>query len=413
MGHAPTAADRVQGDCPDSLSKLQGSVGVVAFMIDDPTTGAPARRALEPHRSGVPPFLDRLAAMAWRFLVVFLAAAVVIGILVQLRVVVLPIIVAVFLATLLMPLTDRLRRTGLRSGLAAGVTMLAAILMLSAVVGFIVIEVAGEADTLVDDASEAVDEIEDWLVTGPLELERDQVDDARDSIADTLDENSEAITQGAVAVGAIAVEVVTGAALAVVLLFFVLKDGHRAGDALARVIGDERGDDLRELGAKVWTTMGGYLRGVAITGVVDAAIIGLGLALLGVPLVVPLMLLIFLGAFIPLVGATVAGILAAMVALVSNGPGTALAVGALVLVVQQVEGDVLAPLVLGRAVRLHAVSILLALTAGSVLAGIIGAFLAVPIAAVAKTIVDHYHPPRTTRSDDVATRVAEPTPDSE
>ena len=167
----------------------------------------------------------------------------------------------------------------------------------------------------------------------------------------------------------------------------------RAGEAIATLVGTERGDDLRDLGVKAWHTMSGYLRGVAITGVVDAVIIGIGLALLGVPLVVPLMLLIFAGAFIPLVGATAAGILAAMVALVSGGPGTALAVGALVLVVQQIEGDVLAPLVLGRAVRLHAVTILLSLTAGSVVAGIIGAFLAVPLAAVVKTVVEHYRPP--------------------
>ena len=345
------------------------------------------------HTRTIPPFLDKVAGLSWRFIVVVLAAAIVIGGLVQLRVVVLPIIVAVFLATLLMPIVDRLRSVGLKPALATGVTMISAILILGGVFTFIVLEVADEANGLADDASEAIDEIEDWLVTGPLGLDRAQVDDARGSIADSLDENSDALTQGAVRVGAIAVEVVTGAALTVVLLFFILKDGHRAGDTLAGFVGVDRADDLRDLGAKTWNTMAGYLRGVAITGLVDGAIIGLGLALLGVPLVVPLMLLTFLGAFIPLVGATVAGVLAAMVALVSNGPGTALAVGVLVLVVQQVEGDVLAPLVLGRAVRLHPVTILLALTAGSVLAGIVGAFLAVPIAAVGKTVIEHYRPP--------------------
>lgn len=342
----------------------------------------------------IPPLFERLAGIAWRFIVIVLAAAIVVSGLVQLRVVVLPIVVAVFLATLLMPVADRLRRLGLRSALAAAITMVGAALVLGGVLTFIIVEVVDETDTLAEDASDAVDEIEDWLITGPLDLEQDQVDDARESIADSFEDNSEALTQGAVRMGAIAVEVVTGAVLAVVLLFFVLKDGHRAGVALGRLVGADRAEDLRELGAKTWATMAGYLRGVAITGLVDGAIIGLGLVVLGVPLVVPLMMLTFLGAFIPLVGATVAGVLAAMVALVSNGPGTALAVGALVVVVQQVEGDVLAPLVLGRAVRLHAVTILLALTAGSVLAGIIGAFLAVPLAAVGKTVFEHYRPPR-------------------
>ncbi len=363
---------------------------------DLPASGSDRKQAF-------PPLLDRLAGLSWRFIVIVVAAAIVVGGLVQLRVVVLPIVVAIFLATLLMPVSDRLRSVGLKPALATGLTMAFAILALGATLTFIVLEVIDEADSLADDASEAIDEIEDWLVTGPLELDSEQVDDARNSIASSLDENSDALTQGALRAGAVAVEVIVGGLLAVVLLFFILKDGHRAGDALARVVGQDRADDLRDLGVKTWRTLAGYLRGVAITGVVDASIIGVGLALLGVPLVIPLMLLTFLGAFIPLVGATLAGVLAALVALASNGPGTALAVGALVLVVQQVEGDVLAPLVLGRAVRLHAVSILLALTAGSVLAGIIGAFLAVPLAAVAKTIIEHYQAPSTQLADSSGT----------
>lgn len=341
----------------------------------------------------VPPFLERLAALSWRFVIVVIAAAIVIAMLVQLRVVVLPVVVAIFIATLLLPVADRLRGWGAKPALAAGATMAMALVVVALLFSFIIVEVIDESETLGDEVSEATDEIEDWIVNGPLGLDREQVDDGRDRIGDAISDNSETLTAGAVRFGSIAIEVVAGAALAVVLLFFVLKDGHRAGDAVARIVGVERGDDLRDLGAKAWTTMSGYLRGVAITGVVDAVIIGIGLALLGVPLVVPLMLLIFAGAFIPLVGATAAGVLAAMVALVSGGPGTAIAVIVLVLVVQQIEGDVLAPLVLGRAVRLHAVTILLALTAGSVLAGIVGAFLAVPIAAVAKTVIEHYRPP--------------------
>lgn len=342
---------------------------------------------------GVPPFLEKVAALSWRFIVVVVAAAIVIGVLVRLRIVVLPIVVSLFVATLLMPVADRLRSWGAKPALAAALTMGAAIVLFGAVMSFIVVQAIEEFGTLSEDVSEATDEIEDWLVDGPLGLERQQVADGRDEIAASIDENSDALTAGAVRVGSLALEVVAGAVLTVVLLFFVLKDGHRAGDALTGVVGSDRGDDLRRLGAKSWTTMSGYLRGVAITGVVNAVIIGIGLALLGVPLVVPLMLITFAGAFLPLVGATVAGVLAAMVALVSGGPGTALAVGALVLVVQQVEGDVLAPLVLGRAVRLHAVTILLALTAGSVVAGIVGAFLAVPVVAVGKTVIEHYRPP--------------------
>lgn len=341
---------------------------------------------------GVPSFLARAAAISWRFIVVVVAAAIVIAVLVRLRVVVLPVVVALFIATLLTPISDKLRSWGLRPALAAWATMASALLVFVAVTTFIVLEAIDESEMLTEDLSEATDEIENWLVDGPLGLERDQVRDLRERLSGAVSDNSESLTAGAVRFGSIALEVVTGAVLALVLLFFVLKDGHRAGAAVETMVGAERGDDLRELGVKAWHTMSGYLRGVAITGVVNAVIIGIGLALLGVPLVVPLMLVTFAGAFIPLVGATAAGVLAAMVALVSGGPGTALAVGALVLVVQQVEGDVLAPLVLGRAVRLHAVTILLSLTAGSIVAGIIGAFLAVPIAALVKTVVEHYRP---------------------
>jgi predicted PurR-regulated permease PerM len=323
-----------------------------------------------------------------------LAIGLVIVALVRLRIVVLPIVVALFLATLLKPVSDRLRARGLRPAPAAGFTLVGGLGLLGTVFGVIAFQLGAEADRLVDDFSTAVDELEVWFVDGPLGLDDSTVDTARERVAESVEDNSDALTRGALWVGTVALEVVAGGALAVVLLFFILKDGHRAGAALDRVVEPRMADDLKVLGAKAWDTMGGYLRGVALTGVVEALIIGVALALLGVPLVVPLMLLTFLAAFVPMVGATAAGVLAAMVALVSNGPGTALAVAVLVFLVQQMEGDLLAPLILGRAVHLHPVTILLALTAGGVLAGIVGAFLAVPFAALAKTVVEHYRPPR-------------------
>lgn len=337
-------------------------------------------------------WLRRTSELSARFLLVVAAAALVVWALVQIRIVVLPVIVALFVSTALMPLSDRLRRLGLPPALAALLTVVLALATLFGIGGYIGSAAADEFGSLSSDLSDAIDEIEDWFVDGPLGIDRSRVEDTRDQIASSFDGESSSVTDGALQAGALAIEVIAGLAVSIVLVFFVLKDGHRAGDAVARIVGRERGDDLRDLGADVWSTMGGYLRGVAITGVADALLIGLGLALLGVPLVAPLMLLTFFGAFIPLVGATAAGVVAVLVALVSNGPGTALAVGALVLVVQQVEGDVLAPLVLGRAVRLHPVTVLLSLTAGGVLAGIVGAFLAVPTAAVVKTIVVHYRP---------------------
>lgn len=332
----------------------------------------------------------RTADVAWRFIVIVVASAIVLWGLSQVRVIVLPIIVGVVLSTELMAVSDRLRSWGFPPAAAAGVTVAALILGIVALFGFIGVEVAGEFDSLGDDVSEAADEIEDWLVTGPLELDRSSIQEARASLEDAISDSDEQLQAGAVRAGSVVLELVTGFVLAMLIVFFVLKDGHKAPAMIVDVTGRSRGQDLVALGRKVWRALSGYLRGVALTGFVDAVFIGIGLAILGVPLVVPLMLLTFFGAFIPLVGATAAGVVAAMVALVSNGVTAAIVVGILILVVQQVEGNLLAPLVLGRAVQLHPASILLSLTAGGVLFGILGAFLAVPVAAVCKTVAEHY-----------------------
>lgn len=184
----------------------------------------------------------------------------------------------------------------------------------------------------------------------------------------------------------LAAEIVAGTLLTIVLLFFFLKDGPKITGWIRNHVSGPRRDLLETLGRRAWMTLGAYIRGTALIGVADAVLIGIGLLVIGVPLVAPLMVLTFFGAFFPLVGAVVAGLVAALVALVSGGPIDALLVVGIVVVVQQVEGDVLAPLVLGRAVKLHAVVVLLALTAGAVVAGVTGAFLAVPTAGVAAAI---------------------------
>jgi predicted PurR-regulated permease PerM len=181
-------------------------------------------------------------------------------------------------------------------------------------------------------------------------------------------------------------ELITGLILSLFLTFFFVKDSERFTRWILDFAGRERAPHLREMGQRSATAVSGYLRGQAAVGAVDALFIGIGLAILGVPLVVPLAFLTFVAAFLPLVGAVVAGALAALVALVTKGVTTALIVVGITLLVQQLEGHLLAPLLLGRAVSLHPVVIILALAAGSILGGIIGAFLAVPIAAVVTAV---------------------------
>ena len=179
--------------------------------------------------------------------------------------------------------------------------------------------------------------------------------------------------------------------LAIVLLFFFVKDGPAIWAWLVRQWPARWGPHIDEAGRRSWTVLGGYLRGTAIIGLVDAILIGIALALIGVPFVLPLSMLTFLGGFLPLIGASVAGIIAALVALVSGGVVDALLVLVLgvIIVIQQVEGDLLAPYILGKALQLHAVAILLSLTAGAAFAGIVGAFLAVPVAAVGYTVLEY------------------------
>ncbi|MFC0004960.1 AI-2E family transporter [Micromonospora siamensis] len=185
-----------------------------------------------------------------------------------------------------------------------------------------------------------------------------------------------------------AAEVAGSTLLALVLLFFLLKDGRSMWRwVLRRLTGPNR-DVTAEAGRAGWRTLGAYSRGTMIIAAIDAIGIGLALVLLGVPLALPLALITFLGGFVPIIGATVAGAVAVLVALAAKGPTTALLVLAAVIAVQQIEGNLLEPLIMKRQVQLHPAVILVVVTAGTLIAGISGAFVSVPIAAVAYRVVD-------------------------
>lgn len=234
------------------------------------------------------------------------------------------------------------------------------------------------------------------LASGQLPVDAERLEQARQTLAESL---SGAGAGSWAAGGAILfAEVVTGILLTIVVLFFLLKDGPALWGFALRAVPVAHHDRAERLGSSCMEVLGGYVRGTTIVAVVDAVVIGTALVILGVPLALPLAVVVLLGAYIPLVGATVAGALAALVALVSNGVLTALIVVVVVLVVNQVEGDVLAPLVLGKALSLHPLAVLLALAAGTVLAGIIGALLAVPLVAAAWTVMSGW--------DDAAARAA-------
>lgn len=338
---------------------------------------------MEPDSAGIPRSLRIAAALGWRILVVA-AAVVLLGLaLARLRLVVLPVFAAILLATALVPPAEWLARRSWPRSLATITVMLAAGLLLAGVAAAIGPQAAREIGELDVSVGGGVAEVEEWLASGPLGLSESRAADLVEGAREEISGQSGRIASGALGGAVLAVEVVAGLLLTLVLLFFFVRDGARLWGSIVRLFPERHREDLREIGRLSWQTLGGYLRGTAIVAVVDAFFIGLALYLLGVPLVLPLALLVFLGAFVPLAGAVVAGFAAAMVALVSEGFVTALIVVAVVVVVQQLEGDLLQPLVLGRAVELHPVAVLLAVTAGAVLWGIPGALVAVPITAVA------------------------------
>ncbi|WP_378148129.1 AI-2E family transporter [Cnuibacter sp. UC19_7] len=364
---------------------------------------------LRPHATYAHPSLrslwtGRLGVVATRSLQVLLVLAVVsvlvIG-LVQVKLVVLPVLIAIVVAAAFAPVIGWLRRHGFSAMLATWTTLIAGIAIFGGVITLIVFAVRNEWDDLSSSAVQGIDQVQGWLQSGSLPIDQQQLDSIRDTAVGFL--TSSSFSSGALTGISVAADIATGAVLAIVVLFYLLKDGDRIWRFALRPFHGRNLDRGHRIGDVALKSLGGYVRGTALIAFVDAAGIFIGLLVIQVPLALPLAVIVFIGAFIPIVGATVAGILAALVALVANGPVAALLVVGVVIVVNQLEGNFLQPVVQGRSLKLHPLVILLALTAGTILGGILGAVLSVPIAAVTWSIIKAWNPP-----DEAAPAFAEP-----
>lgn len=319
-----------------------------------------------------------------------MAAAVVavIWLIVQLRPIVIATIFSLFLTALLAPAVTRLAAgTPLGKGLAA-FAVLFAFMGGVATVSLLVIPPFGEQiGELGSSLEEAVDEGERWLIEGPLELTEAEVGEYVDRAGEQLRENSGGLASGILGGALLVLEIFGALLIGLVATFFLLRDGPAIWSWVVSLFAPRVRDDLDEVGRRAWSVVGSYLRGVAVVATVDAVLIGAALGILDVPAALPLAVLTFFGAFIPFVGAIVAGCIAAVVALVANGVEVALIVVVVIVIVQQLEGDLLYPVVVGRSVQLHPLVTLIAIVAGGTLAGIIGAIVAIPIsAAVAQAL---------------------------
>jgi predicted PurR-regulated permease PerM len=295
--------------------------------------------------------------------------------------VLLPITMALLLTSLLHPLVDWLAARKVPRSLAAAGVVIGFLLVMVGVVAALTSSVVSQVGDVADGAVAGLERIRDWVTGPPLELSSSQVDQAIDAISSRLQDAASTIASGVFSGVSAVGSVLVTSVLVIVLAFFFVKDGHRFLPWLRTYAGERAGRHVAEVLSRWWFVLGAYVRTQLLVSLVDAVLIGAGLFLLGVPLALTLATLTFFGGFIPIVGAFVAGGVAILVALVTEGGTTALLVLGLVLLVQQLEGNVLSPWLQGRSLQLHAGVVLLAVTGGGSRYGIMGAFLAVPVTA--------------------------------
>ncbi|MEU1313839.1 AI-2E family transporter [Streptomyces tibetensis] len=322
------------------------------------------------------------ARVSAELLLVLVMSAVALWLLGRMWSVVWPLVVGLLLTTLTWPAARLLRRRGWPPALAASVVTVLFLLVAAGVVALIAVPVASQSGELTDGVVEGIQRLREWAAGPPLNIGDAQINQAFDSAVSRAQEGVGSMV-GAVVTGvSTVVNGVVTAVLALFLMFFFLKDGPRFLPWLSRQLPGRLATDVPTVCARSWDTLGAFVRSQAAVGLLDAVLIGLGLWILGVPLVLPLAVLTFVSAFVPIIGALFAGFVAVLIALVSNGLTDAVIVLAIIVVVQQLEGNVFQPMIQSRGLGLHAAVVLLAVTLGGNLAGIVGSLLAVPVAAL-------------------------------
>jgi predicted PurR-regulated permease PerM len=341
----------------------------------------------------VPFGLRAAAAWSWRLIVVLAGFYVLLYAAAYVAVVIVPVIVALLLAALLQPGAAALVRRGWRRSLAATVMLLVGLTVVAGIITLVVERFIDGFRDLADQVSQGLEQVESFVVR-TFPISRGQLEAAVGQLQDFLVSNEEELATGAITTATTVGEVFTGIVLALFTLFFFLKDGRSIWLWLVGLVPRDARAYIDEAARRSWRTLISYVRATVVVALVDAVGIGIGLAILGVPLVIPLAALVFLGAFIPIIGSFLAGSVAVLVALVSVGPIKALIALGVVVAVMQLEGHVLQPLLLGRAVHVHPLAVVLSIAAGLLIAGIFGALIAVPVVActnVAGTYLSRRH----------------------
>ncbi|MFB9962674.1 AI-2E family transporter [Sinosporangium siamense] len=322
-----------------------------------------------------------MAAWSWRLIFIGIVVYFSVLAIARLSFVALPVAIAMLLAALLFPLTRRLRVLGLPPIWATWITMFTALAVLGGTGWIVGVRATEEWPTLIRQFEASVAEVQKWLTTGPLQLEQAQISEWIRNVTGPFVQQATQISGPLVSGAAVAVEVLAALVLILFVTFFLLKDGDRIWAWSLRAFG-RMSPRVDRAGRAAWRTLSLYVQGTVGVAAVHAVIIGVVLAIMGVPLWAPLAVLIFLASFIPIVGIFFAGGVAALVTLGSKGWVYALVFVGILLVEQQLENHVLLPLIVGRAINFHPLAVILVLAVGGILGGIAGAAIAVPVAAV-------------------------------
>lgn len=330
----------------------------------------------------VSPLVRKSAAWAWRLLILFAALMAALWLIVRLEAIVVPVLLATLVTALLVPAVDHLDRRGLPRSAAVAIVMLTAIVGMGGIMTFVVSQFIDGAPGLVEQVTKSIDGLRHWLTDGPVvHLSKEQINSAGQSAITALKDNQAKLTSGALSTAGTLTEIITGMLLTLFTVIFLLHGGRDIFAYVTKIFPASVRERARAAGRAGFGSLVGYVRATALVALVDAVGIGAGLAIMSVPLALPLASLVFLGAFIPLVGAVVTGFVAVIVALIAKGWVYALIALGLIIAVQQLEAHVLQPVLMGRAVSVHPLAVVLAIAAGGFTAGIIGALIAVPTVA--------------------------------
>jgi putative heme transporter len=342
-------------------------------------------------RAQVPWGLDLAAAWAWRFLIIVLAGYLIFRVIGFFAVVTIPLVVAMLIAALVGPVVDGLSRLGLPRGLASILVVVGGLAFVAALLTFAGQQVANGANDLADQVVAGLGEIKDWLKHGPLHASDSQINDYIEQAQNGIESQSKngQILGTVTEFGTVLTHVLAGFFIILFSTYFFLADGARIWAWAVRLAPRAAREHVDSSGRVAWVSLTQFVRATVIVALTDAIGVMIVAAVLGVPFVLAIGVLVFLGAFVPMVGATVAGTVAILVALVDQGPITALLMLGGVILIQQIEGHVLQPFLMGRWVSVHPLGVIVAIGCGVLVAGVAGALVAVPLAAAVNSVVQH------------------------